>query len=286
MISSTQYAAGPRNSAFPRLSRPIAFGAAAVAAAAVALTGCSKASTGAAASSGALNQIKLAADTSRDVNSLTANITVHSVGTTAGGLTGTIQMQLKPTTLIEARFDVPATTSPGIHLDEILTGQAIYFKNPAFTKTKAGKPWVKAKISELSSKSGLSFGSLLQNLESSNPLDQTRLFTASRDVRVVGTRTVGGVTTTEYAGSYAPKTAYAGLSAHLREVLGPMLRSIGTHPVSFHVWVDAQHLIKKADDTASVRGQTVTTTFAVTSVNQPVKVTLPKAGETAPLPKL
>src|SRR6266700_3801464 len=211
MISSTQYAAGPRNSAFPRLSRPIAFGAAAVAAAAVALTGCSKASTGAAASSGALNQIKLAADTSRDVNSLTANITVHSVGTTAGGLTGTIQMQLKPTTLIEARFDVPATTSPGIHLDEILTGQAIYFKNPAFTKTKAGKPWVKAKISELSSKSGLSFGS---------------------------------------------------------------------HPVSFHVWVDAQHLIKKADDTASVRGQTVTTTFAVTSVNQPVKVTLPKAGET------
>src|SRR6266704_1062813 len=193
MILSTQYAAGPRNSAFPRLSRPIAFGAAAVAAAAVALTGCSKASTGAAASSGALNQIKLAADTSRDVNSLTANITVHSVGTTAGGLTGTIRMQLKPTTLIEARFDVPATTSPGIHLDEILTGQAIYFKNPAFTKTKAGKPWVKAKISELSSKSGLSFGSLLQNLESSNPLDQTRLFTASRDVRVVGTRTVGGL---------------------------------------------------------------------------------------------
>jgi hypothetical protein len=65
-----------------------------------------------------------------------------------------------------------------------------------------------------------------------------------------------------------------------------MLRSIGTHPVRFHVWIDAQHLIKKADDTESVRGQTVTTTFTVTSVNQPVKVTLPKTGDTGPLPKL
>ncbi len=261
-------------------------GATVVAVTALAVTGCSKASTGTSASGAARKQIKLAADTSERVNSLTASIAVHAVGTTAGALTGSIQMQLKPTTLIEARFDVAATSSPAIHLDEILTDQAIYFKNPAFAKTKTGKPWVKVKISALSSKSGVSLGSLLQNLESSNPLDQTRLFTASRDVRVVGTRTVGGVTTTEYAGSYAPKTAYAGLSAHLREVLGPMLRSIGTHPVSFHVWVDAQHLIKKADDTASVRGQTVTTTFAVTSVNQPVKVTLPKAGETAPLPKL
>jgi len=290
MISSTQHRANAhrvsaRNSAFPRRSRQIAAGAAAVAAA-VALGGCSKASTGSAAGSGAMKQIKLAADTSGHVNSLTASITVHSVGTTAGGLTGTIQMQLKPTTLIEARFNVPATNSSGIHLDEILTDQAIYFKDPAFAKTKAGKPWVRVKISELSSKTGLSFGSLLQNLEGSNPLDQTRLFTASRDVRLVGARTVDGVATTEYAGSYAPKTAYAGLSAHLRELLGPSLRSIGTHRVSFHVWIDRQHLIKKADDTESVRGQTITTTFAVTSVNQPVKVTMPKAGDTAPLPRL
>ena len=55
-------------------------------------------------------------------------------------------------------------------------------------------------IGQLSSKSGVSFGSLLQNLESSNPLDQTKLFTASKDVRVVGTQTIDGVPTTEYAG--------------------------------------------------------------------------------------
>jgi hypothetical protein len=259
--------------------------AVAAGAAAIAISGCSNSSPQAAANNPAVNQIKLAATTSAKVNSLTASIAVHSVGSHGGGLTGIIQMQLKPAKLIEATFNVAAASSPSIRLDEILTSQAIYFKDPAFAKS-AGKPWVKVMISQLSSKSGVSFGSLLQNLESSNPLDQTKLFTASKDVRVVGTRTIDGVPTTEYAGSYAPQAAYAGLTSRMRKLLGPMLRSIGTHPVHFHVWIDAQHLIKKADDTQSVRGQTVTTTFTVTSVNQPVSVKLPKTGETAPLPHL
>jgi hypothetical protein len=284
MIPSTHYQALPRHLAFRRPSRWITVVAAA-GAAAIAISGCSKGATHTAASNPALHQIKLAADTSAKVNSLTASLSVHSVGSHAGGLTGTIQMQMKPATLIEATFNVAAANSPSIHLDEILTSQAIYFKDPAFAKS-AGKPWVKVRISQLSSKSGISVGSLLQNLEGSNPLDQTRLFTASKDVRVVGAQTIDGVPTTEYAGTYAPQTAYAGLNSRLRKLLGPMLRSIGTHPVHFHVWIDAQHMIKKADDTESVRGQTVTTTFTVTSVNQPVRVTLPKTGETAPLPKL
>ena len=284
MIPSTHYQAFHRNRAVRAPSRWITI-AAAAGAAAIAISGCSKGSPQAAANNPAVKQIKLAAATSAKVNSLTASISVRSVGSHGGGLTGTIQMQMKPATLVEATFNVAAASSPGIHLDEILTGQAIYFKDPAFAKS-AGKPWIKVKISQLSSKSGISFGSLLQNLEGSNPLDQTRLFTASKDVRVVGTQTIDGVPTTEYAGTYAPQTAYEGLSSRLRKLLGPMLRSIGTNRVHFHVWIDAQHMIKKADDTQSVRGQTVTTTFTVTSVNQPVKVTLPKNGETAPLPHL
>jgi hypothetical protein len=219
------------------------------------------------------------------VNSLTASIAVHSVGSSGGDLTGSIRMQLKPTIRIEARLTVPTTNAQAIHLDEILTGQAIYVKDPAFTATRLAKPWVRVKISQLSSKSGITLGSLLQNLEGSNPLDQARLFTASQDVRVVGARTVDGVPTTEYAGTYAPKTAYAGLSGRERTLLGPWLRSIGTHPVTFHLWIDPQHLIKKATDEESVRGQTVTTVFTVTSVNQPVAVTLPKLADTAALPK-
>lgn len=293
MISSTYFPTIQRNYAAAggsRGSSPLAstarlwrllLGSAIASAAGLAITSCS----GTPVSSPALKQVKLAAATSERVNSLTATIAVHSVGSTGGDLTGSIRMQLKPTTRIEARLTVPATNSPAIRLDEILTGQAIYVKDPAFTATRLAKPWVIVKISQLSSKSGITIGSLLQNLEGSNPLDQARLFTASRDVRVVGARTVNGVATTEYTGTYAPKAAYAGLSARERALLGPWLRSIGTHPVTFHLWIDAQHLIKKADDQETVRGQTVTTVFTVTSVNQPVTVTLPRLADTAPLPK-
>jgi len=292
MISSTYYPAIQRNCAAAggsRGSSPLAstarlrrllLGSAIAAAAALAITSCS----GTPVSSPALKQVKLAAATSDGVSSLTASIAVRSVGSSAGGLTGTVRMQLKPTSLIEARLTVPAANSRSLHLDEILTGQAIYVKDPAFTGTRLGKPWVKANISELSSKSGITLGSLLQNLEGSNPLDQAKLFTASRDVRRLGARTVAGVATTEYAGSYAPKTAYAGLSARERTLLGPWLRSIGTHVVTFHVWIDAQHLIKKATYQETVRGQTVTTIFTVTSVNQPVAIVLPATKQTAPLP--
>lgn len=288
MISSTNLPAIPRQYRTHRAVRLIAVVAAAGSVAA-AMAGCSSSAAPKAtspATSRAIKQIKLAADTSQHVNSLTASLTVHSVGKSGGNLSGTIQMQMKPTSLIEAEFLVPSSHGKNIDLDEILTSKAIYFKDPAFLSQKMHKAWVKVKISQLSSKSGLTFGSLLQNLEGSNPLDQTKLFTASKDVRQVGTDTVHGVPTTEYAGTYAPKAAYSGLTPRLRKLIGPMLRSIGTNPVHFRVWIDAQHLIKKADYTETVRGQTVTTTFVVTSINQPVHVTLPKADQTAPLPSL
>ncbi|HEX6930912.1 MAG TPA: hypothetical protein VF162_02120 [Streptosporangiaceae bacterium] len=252
--------------------------------AAVALGGCSSGGGSAGSQpSKALKDIKLAAESSQAVRTLTASLSVHSSGTSTGNLTGTIAIQLKPTKLIGARFHLVAGPSQ-LHLSEILTSDAIYFKDPSFAKS-TGKPWVKASFSELSAKSGISLGSLLQNLEGSNPLDQTVLFTASKDVRVVGPRTVDGVATTEYTGTYSPEKAYKSLSPDLRKQLGTMLRNIGTHPVRFHVWIDWQHVIKKADNIESVRGQTVTTSLLVTSVNQPVTITLPKASQTAPLPK-
>ncbi len=288
MISSTNPPAILGNYRQRRAVRFIGTGAAACAVLA-AMAGCSGSAAPKAmspATTKAIKQIKLATDTSQQVNSLTARLVVHSVGKAGGNLSGTIQMQMKPTTLIEAQFLIPSTHGKTIHLDEILTSKAIYFKDPAFIQTKLRKAWVKVNISQLSGKSGLTFGSLLQNLEGSNPLDQTKLFTSSKDVRQVGTETVHGVATTEYAGTYAPNAAYTGLTPRLRKLIGPMLRSIGTHQVRFHVWIDAQHLIKKADYTESVRGQTVTTTFLVTSVNKPVHVKLPKASQTARLPHL
>ncbi len=229
--------------------------------------------------------LELAATQSQQVKSLTANITVHSKGTAAGNLTGTVNMQFKPTTIIQATFNSTTAKSQKVELDEILTDKSIYFKDPAFTKA-AGKPWVEADLAQLSTKVGVSLGSLLQNLESSNPLDQARLFAASKNAHVVGTAMIHGVSTTEYVGTYSPQDALAQLSPSLRKLMGPALKAIGPNPVQFEVWIDGQHMVRQAQDTDNVRGQIITTNLEVTSINKPVHVTLPSPGEIAPLPKI
>jgi hypothetical protein len=229
--------------------------------------------------------LQLAVTESARVNSLTATITVHSTDTGAGNLTGRVILQLKPSKIIEAMFNVAPAKSGAIELDEILTGKDIYFKDPAFTKA-AGKPWVEASVADASAKVGVSLGSLLQNLESSDPLDQARLFVASKNARKVGTMTIGGVRTTEYAGTYKPALALAGLSPGLRKQIGPSLRAIGANQVQFEVWLDSDGIVRQAKDTDNVRGQVVTTELTITSVDKPVHVKLPPASEVAPLPKL
>jgi hypothetical protein len=229
--------------------------------------------------------LQLARDETQQVKSLTAALTVHSTGIGAGKLTGHVNLQLKPSTIIQATFNVAQTKSSTLQLGEILTSKAVYFKDPAFTKA-TGKPWVTASIAQLSSSVGVSLGSLLQNLESSNPLDQAKLFTASKNAHLVGTATLHGVKTTEYAGTYLPKDALAGLTPKLRKLMGPTLKSLGANPVQFEVWVDANHLVRQAEDTDNVHGQTVTTELDVTSVNKAVHIKLPPAGQVAPLPKI
>jgi len=283
MILRNDYLAISPDHRARRLPRPAAV-AGAFGVAAVAIAACSAGPGARPGPSSAQKAIKLAASRSQDVNTLTARLSELSSGTSHGGLTGAIQIQLKPTTRIAATFALPGKKS-STQLAEILTGKAIYIKDPVFTKT-TGKPWVTVQISQLSTKAGVSVASLLQNLEGSNPLDQTRLFTASKDVKVIGTRLVGHVATTEYAGTYSPAAAFAQLPSNLRRLLGPALRAMGTNRVHFQVWIDRQHLIRKARDTETVNGHTFTTTFDVTAVNKPVRITLPPAGQVAPMPKI
>jgi hypothetical protein len=296
MISPSVHSVIHRNRAFRRQSGSataialLGIGAfAAVAAAGCSSTAASSTSksmvdtsTETAATSKAL---QLAAAESEEVKSLTADISAHSTGSGSGDLTGAVSIQLKPVRIIEASFNVAQQKSGPLELDEILTGKAIYFKDAAFTK-ETGKPWVEAGISGLSAKVGVSLGSLLQNIESSNPLDQAKLFSASKNAHKVGRLKIDGVWTTEYAGTYEPATALAELSPALRKQLGPTLKSSGSNAVQFEVWLDSHGIVRQAQNTDNVRGQIVTTKLDVTSVNKKVKVALPPASEVAPLPRV
>lgn len=295
MISPSAQSNLHRSYAFRRFAGVTTTAVAIAAGIAVAVAGCASAPGSKHAGKGtdavsaktsvASKELQLTAAESQRVRSVTANISVHSKGTGTGNLTGTVDIQLKPNTMIKAVFKVTSAKAKPIELDEILTAKAIYFQDPSFTKA-TGKPWVVADLSELSSKVGVSLGSLLQNLESSNPLDQTMLFVSSKNAHLVGPAVIHGVHTTEYAGTYSPADALAQLTPKLRRLMGPTLKAIGPNLVQFEVWIDAQHRVRQARDTDNVHGQFVTTTMNITSVNKPVHIGLPAPGEVAPLPKI
>ncbi|MHB1593447.1 MAG: LolA-like protein [Streptosporangiaceae bacterium] len=230
-----------------------------------------------AAASTAGQALALAASTSTHVDSLSVRLSVTQGAST---FSGTMDMRLKPTTAIVARF-----SAAGQQIREILAGGRIYLSISQLRKL-TGKPWLEASMSSLAKKAGLNLTAILQNVENSDPLAQARLFAVAKNVHKVGPATVNGVATTEYAGTYQPQAILKRLPSSALSKLGPMLRKLGTHPVSFHVWIDGQHDIRKTTTTEVIGGQTVITSYNVMSINQPVTVSLPPASEVAPLSSL
>jgi hypothetical protein len=80
--------------------------------------------------------------------------------------------------------------------------------------------WVKISFAQLQRSTGINVGQLTQQARSNNPLVQTQMLAAAKDVRAVGTQTIDGVRTTHYAGSYPvsadPGQCPAGLSWRCR----------------------------------------------------------------------
>jgi hypothetical protein len=226
--------------------------------------------------------IRQAASQSQQVNSMAATLDVHFGGSASQHMTGTIQEQRKPALKVAATFKIAAAgrVTP---IQEIVTSKDIYFKIAALAAT-TGKPWVKISLAGLSSATGASFSQLFQNLESSNPLAQARLLGVSKNAHQVGTQVVSGVSTTEYAGSYAAADALRKLTPSSRKLLGPALQALGSTTIRFHVWIDGQHLVRKFVDTETIGGQLATTTMNVTSINQPLSISLPPAGQISSLP--
>ena len=254
-------------------------------AAALILTACSAGGTSAGRSSAstpsAPRQALLAAATqARQITSATETLTVHD-STSGSTTTGTVQFRLKPTLLASENLIVTAAGTK-TRIKMILTSTAIYL-HEASLAGQLGKPWVKMDLSALSTlagTSGASLTQLVQSLQSNNVTSQAQLFTVAKNTRVVGTRTVDGVTTTEYTGSLTAAAALKALPASFRQALAPELQALGNSPVSFGEWVDGQHHLRKITEVETVDGNTVNTTINITAINQPVHITLPHARQT------
>ena len=227
--------------------------------------------------------IRLAADQTQRVNSIAADFSASAgAGKT---LTGTMQVQLKPSLLADANLQVLAD-GQSFAIDEILSSKAAYVKSTLLSPltTPTGKPWVEFPFSEFPRNLTALFSNLLQSAQNGNPLTQIKLLAAAASVHAAGTQVIHGVPTTHYTGSLTPSAALSALPSSLRTELGPPLRSI-TGVIRFDIWIDAQHLPRKISETETVGGQTVNLMVDVTAVNQPVNVALPPASQVTILPK-
>jgi hypothetical protein len=253
--------------------------------AAVVVAGCGAASAPGSAAKplSARQAISLAAHTSQRISSATTTIRIKIGGSASATTTGRIQLQLKPSLLANAQMTV-AAAGKSIQVREILTGKAIYLRVPGLP-TPGGKPWLKISFGQLSGKAGAALSQLLQGLQSGNPLDQTKILSASKDVHAAGTQVIDGVTTTRYTGTFTPSAALSALTPNERKLLGPQLKTLhGT--VKFTIWIDGQHQTRQVAENENVAGQTILTTLNVTAINQPVTVTVPPANQVASLPSL
>jgi hypothetical protein len=97
---------------------------------------------------------------------------------------------------------------------------------------------------------------------------------------VAGRRTIGGVPTTEYDGSYRAGEVLKAVTASERKTLAPFLQLLGTGPVYFREWIDARHRVRKLVEVSTDGSVTTTSTVSVTAFNQPVHIAPPPVSQT------
>jgi hypothetical protein len=275
---SWQRRPGPRRAAGAGLS----------AAALIALAACGSPNANGAGGSGGTSlaprdALVAAVSHTQKVTSAVETLNVKVSGAQSLSTTGTVQVRLKPALLIGANLNITEAgkTTP---IKEVLTGTAIYFSAPSLTGQLSSKPWVKIPLSALKGTAAASFGQLFHSLQSDSFTNQTELLTVAKNSHMIGKQTINGTPTTEYAGSFKASQALKSLPASYRSALSSELQALGNNPINFHVWIDGQNHVRKMIETESVNGENVTTTVYISAINQPVHVTAPPAGQTAPMP--
>jgi hypothetical protein len=261
--------------------------AAAVAACAGALTliaGCGGGS-GAAAPLSPRMAITLAADQTQRVNSMSSALVVNVSGMVSETTTGSIQVQLRPKLLADENLTI-VSRGQRVAMTDIVSAKAVYLKSAAFSALtgQTGKTWLEIPLSDLSGSAGSALSSLLQNVQNGDPLTQTRMLAASKNVHKVGPQVIDGVAVTHYAGTFTPSAAVAKLPATLRKQVAPLLTLV-TGDIRFDAWIDASHQVRKIAEVETVSGETVNLSMTITSINKPVHITLPAPSQVLVLPK-
>ncbi|QXJ23654.1 hypothetical protein AGRA3207_004842 [Actinomadura graeca] len=199
-------------------------------------------------------------------------------------MSGTMQYRTKPDLAYSMDFgqmSVGGRSMPG--MKQVLVGRTMYMKIPALSQFGGGataKPWLKISLDELGKKSGMNIDQLLQQSRQMDPVQNTKMLTASKDAREVGKETVDGVKTTHYTGTYRLEDALAKLPADQREQLRKNSATLGADAMSFDLWVDDQQLPRKMSMKSGRTSEgTMDLTMSYHDFGQPVQISAPPADQ-------
>ena len=146
------------------------------------------------------------------------------------------------------------------------------------------KPWLGIPLSALSKGTGINLSQLFSQATSSSPLNESQMLAGATGVRKVGTGTIDGVPVTEYTGTLALDKGIQHLSGSVKSQVQKEITAAGLTTATFTMWIDGQHVMRKAIIKENGTGLTETITFTIDTLNQPVNIHVPTADQTSPLP--
>ena len=228
-----------------------------------------------------------AAEKTGNVDTFKAQLTMQ-MGSGSAGIgdvttSGTMQYRTKPDLAYSMNFDKMSVGGRSMGgMQQILVDRTMYMKMPMLSQLGGGsaaKPWFKISLDELGQKAGLNFDQLLRQSQQMDPVQNTKMLTASKDAREVGKETVDGVETTHYTGTYRMEEAISKLPPETQQQLRKN-NSAGMQDMQFDLWVDGQQLPRKlAMKSQQGSDGTMNLTMSYRDFGKPVQVEAPPAGE-------
>jgi hypothetical protein len=265
----------------------LATAAAGAALLAVAVAGCGTTAQPIQVNLAASEVLAQAAQKTADVTSYTVDALVNVTDPQNGGgkAQGRMLYQSKPELAVDLTIDSADFGGQGLPggARVVLQGDTVYVKVEALNKMLgATKPWVKVPLSEMGDDRG-QIDQVLSQIQQFDLVGVTEMVTASKDVKSVGTETVGGEDTTHYAGTFPVDAAVKQLPADKQERALTNLAELKN--VKFDIWVGADKLPRKVTMNGSEKGATMDAALMFKGYNQPVNIQAPPADQVGELPK-
>ncbi|SDI26953.1 hypothetical protein SAMN05421505_14143 [Sinosporangium album] len=202
-----------------------------------------------------------------------------------GKVQGRMIYQGKPQLAVDINVDSASFGSQSLPggARAILLGDTVYVKLDILQKVAgATKPWIKVPLSE-ADKEGVDTGQLLGQVQQFDLANATKMLSTSKDVKAVGTETVGGVETTHYSGTFPVDAAVAQLPAEAKERATRNFAELKN--VKFDLWADAQSLPRKITLSGGDEHGKADLALEFKGFNEPADISAPPADQVGEFPK-